>query len=49
MKFKTTDGLAQRLVEHLATEHSYDVPEVLVTPVAGGHTPYLTWVAAQTG
>lgn len=37
------DALSSRLVE----EHSYDVPEVLVLPVVGGHGPYLSWVSAE--
>ena len=32
----------------LAERHSYEVPEILVTQVAGGHEPYLRWVLEQT-
>jgi periplasmic divalent cation tolerance protein len=37
-------ALQARLVEL----HPYDVPEALAIPVAGGHAPYLAWVAAET-
>jgi uncharacterized protein involved in tolerance to divalent cations len=28
--------------------HSYDVPEVVVTPVIGGNDGYLAWVSEET-
>lgn len=39
------DSLAARVREL----HPYDVPEVLVLPVAGGSLPYLEWVHAESG
>ena len=27
--------------------HAYDVPEIVMTPIAAGHAPYLDWVAAS--
>ncbi|MCB9877370.1 MAG: divalent-cation tolerance protein CutA [Planctomycetes bacterium] len=42
---KTTAAAADRLSQRLVELHPYDVPEVLVLPVAGGHAPYLQWVA----
>lgn len=35
------DALSARLVEL----HPYQVPEVIVLPVASGHAPYLAWIA----
>jgi periplasmic divalent cation tolerance protein len=46
--FKTTAALADRLTEYIVREHSYDVPEVLVTPVIGGHRKYLEWIQSET-
>ncbi|MFI6423730.1 divalent-cation tolerance protein CutA [Promicromonospora sp. NPDC050880] len=46
--FRTTAALAEQLVEHIVREHSYDVPEVVVTPVVGGHEAYLEWVRDET-
>ena len=28
--------------------HPYDVPELIVVPIAGGHRPYLDWLSAET-
>lgn len=48
MTAKTTAGNAAAVVDEIRRLHPYDVPEILVTPVLGGHVPYLEWVAAQT-
>jgi periplasmic divalent cation tolerance protein len=45
---KTVASKADELVAAIVAAHSYAVPEVLVTNVAGGHAPYLQWVAEQT-
>ena len=44
---KTHDSVASDLVRRWVTEHPYDLPEVLVTRVEGGHAPYLRWVGAE--
>jgi periplasmic divalent cation tolerance protein len=46
--FKTTAVRSVALVEHITAQHTYDVPEVLVTPVLGGHEAYLDWLQAET-
>jgi periplasmic divalent cation tolerance protein len=28
--------------------HSYDVPEVIATPIIGGNLDYLAWLEAET-
>jgi len=45
---KTTAACVDELVDFLAGAHGYDLPEVLVTPAAGGLTGYLDWVRAET-
>lgn len=45
---KTTSAAADACVAAIVELHSYDTPEVLVTPVLGGHPAYLEWVAAET-
>jgi periplasmic divalent cation tolerance protein len=45
---KTSAGAVDDLVTRLAEMHSYDVPEILVTEITGGHKPYLDWVVEQT-
>lgn len=46
---KTTVGCWPALKETLPRLHPYDVPELIVVPITGGHTPYLDWVSAETG
>lgn len=46
--YKTRAELAERLTEHLKAAHSYDTPEVIVTPVLGGNPAYLDWISAET-
>lgn len=47
--FKTTAAGAVRLVERVPDLHPYDVPEVLVLPVEGGHRPYVEWIDENVG
>ena len=46
--FKTTTSRYPVLAEHIRSNHSYDVPEVLCLPVVDGNPAYLRWVAEQT-
>jgi periplasmic divalent cation tolerance protein len=45
---KTGADRLDELVAAVTGGHPYDVPEVVVTPVVGGHPPYLAWVVAET-
>ncbi|MGW0521157.1 divalent-cation tolerance protein CutA [Crossiella sp. NPDC003009] len=45
---KTVAGRVEELLAQLRGGHSYDVPELIVTPVVGGGADYLDWVAAET-
>lgn len=45
---KTDAARVDDLQARLVAEHTYDVPEVLVLPVVGGHGPYLAWVTNET-
>jgi periplasmic divalent cation tolerance protein len=44
---KTTAARSDALRDRVVDLHPYDVPEVLVLPVVGGHAPYLRWVEEQ--
>jgi periplasmic divalent cation tolerance protein len=44
---KTTDDRRVALEARLVELHPYDVPEAIAVPVAGGHAPYLAWVAGD--
>ena len=46
---KTRATLFEPLRERLVALHPYQVPEVLRVDVAGGHGPYLAWLAASVG
>ena len=45
---KTSALRVDELVTHIKANHTYDVPEVVVTPVTGGNDEYLTWVSEET-
>jgi len=45
---KTTRGQLEALAARLAELHSYELPELLVVPVAWGSEAYINWVRAST-
>ncbi len=45
---KTRQALADRVVARIKENHSYEVPEIVVTPISGGHQDYLNWITAET-
>ena len=45
---KTSAIRVDELVAHIKAHHTYDVPEVIVTPVIGGNDDYLAWVSEET-
>lgn len=44
---KTTPGQLVHLRDRLEAIHSYDTPEILAIPVAGGSERYLAWLREQ--
>jgi periplasmic divalent cation tolerance protein len=44
---KTVAERLDALVERVNALHSYDLPEVLALPAAGGSAPYLAWVGRE--
>ncbi|MCO5317401.1 MAG: divalent-cation tolerance protein CutA [Microthrixaceae bacterium] len=44
---KSTVQASANLVDAWAAAHPYEVPEILVQPVLGGHRPYLDWLATE--
>lgn len=46
---KTRAEKVEALREALVALHPYEVPELLVLPVEGGHAPYLAWIAESVG
>lgn len=45
---KTTEGEVDALAAAVAELHTYEVPEVVATPITGGLAAYLDWLAAET-
>jgi periplasmic divalent cation tolerance protein len=45
--FKTTAARLEALAARVRALHSYEVPEVVALPVAGGWPPYLAWLADE--
>lgn len=45
---KTRSGAVEQVLARVRELHSYEVPEILVSEVAGGHEPYLRWVIEQS-
>ena len=45
--FKTVMSRTEQLVERVRALHPYDVPELLVLPVALGNRAYIDWVQAS--
>ena len=48
MVIKTRADRVDALAERLRALHPYDVPELVVLPLAGGLAAYLDWVRAET-
>lgn len=45
---KTPASLTAKLTEHLAKNHPYDEPQILVTDVTSAAAGYARWVVEQT-
>ena len=48
MIMKTREKNAGVVIDTIRSENSYDLPEIIVLPVIGGHAPYLDWVRRET-
>jgi len=46
---KTRAAQVPALEAALPALHPYEVPELIVVPVTGGHAPYLDWLRSETG
>ena len=44
---KTTEAMVTPLVAALRAAHSYDVPEIIATPIVAGDADYLDWIGAE--
>lgn len=48
VEIKTAADRVAPLVELLKANHSYDVPEIIATPIEGGNEDYLAWLVSET-
>lgn len=48
VEVKTAQDRVAALVELIKANHSYDVPEIIATPIEGGSAEYLDWVVGET-
>jgi periplasmic divalent cation tolerance protein len=45
LAIKTTSAKAAELARHIRANHSYETPEIVQVPIAGGSQEYLGWIA----
>jgi periplasmic divalent cation tolerance protein len=45
---KTAADRVAALTQHIKAHHSYDVPEIIATPITGGSAEYLSWLENET-
>jgi len=45
---KTTLSRVKEAMTEIRAVHPYELPEMIVIPVEGGHPPYLAWVREET-
>lgn len=45
---KTTEARVAELVATIRSLHTYELPEIVVTPLSGGDPGYLEWIRSQT-
>ena len=43
VSMKTSEELFPKVKEFILANHSYEVPEIIVLPIQGGHEEYLAW------
>ncbi|QFU94686.1 divalent-cation tolerance protein CutA [Amycolatopsis sp. YIM 10] len=48
VEFKTAADRVPALTEHIKANHTYDVPEIIATPINGGSAEYLAWLIDET-
>ncbi len=47
MIVKSRVEILDELIEVIKTNHSYDVPEIIALPIAGGDEGYLKWMEGE--
>jgi periplasmic divalent cation tolerance protein len=45
---KTTGAQVEPLIALIRSNHSYDVPEIIASPITAGNPAYLAWIVEET-
>jgi periplasmic divalent cation tolerance protein len=45
---KTTEARLDSLIGLIRSQHTYEVPEIIASPIAAGNPAYLEWIARET-
>lgn len=48
LEVKTAADRVPELTEHLRRHHTYDLPEIIATPIESGSAEYLAWLVDET-
>ncbi len=48
LQVKTAAGSLDALMKCIKANHTYDVPEIIATPITAGNDAYLSWVDEET-
>lgn len=48
VEIKTAADRVAALTEYIKANHSYDLPEIIATPITGGSAEYLSWLVHET-
>ena len=48
LQMKTKRSLFENIQAELETLHTYEVPEIIMVPMAGVNLPYLQWIEEET-
>lgn len=45
---KTSGTQVEALISLIKQEHTYEVPDIVASPITSGHPPYLQWIIDET-
>ncbi len=45
---KTVDKNVKKTIKRIKSLHSYELPDIIVIPIIGGHIEYLDYIAKET-
>jgi periplasmic divalent cation tolerance protein len=48
VEIKTAADRVTALADYIKANHTYDVPEIIATPIEGGSAEYLAWLVSET-